>query len=83
MSKQNGKSKTKEDVVVVSTGVFRLKDKPVEKAIQYVNLRMQFGRVPEVIAIEKVQGQNNRFILRGFLPKEKLDLEVAKELPKK
>lgn len=78
----NGKPKGRDDVVVLSTPEFRLKDKPANRAIQFINLKRQFGMIPDVIAVEKVKGQNNRIIVRGFVPKQNIpQIEIASRLP--
>lgn len=53
---------------ILATPVFKLKDKP-HRLFQVIDLKAQFGKVPELIAVEKVRGANNKLIVRAFIPK--------------
>lgn len=80
--------KKDDDVRVKNTPIFKLKDKE-RRRFQAINLKNQFGFVPEVIIIEKVPGMNNGLIVRAILTdaekkredelKEKLQIKIATE----
>lgn len=57
------------DFTMVSTKQFKLKDSPNDRRFQIVNLE-NFGEVPKIIAVEKVKGQNNKFVVKGFIKKK-------------
>lgn len=57
------------DYEMVSTRQFKLKDNPNDRRFQIVNLE-NFGEVPKIIAVEKVRGQNNKFVVKGFIKKK-------------
>ena len=70
---KNREDKTrKEDVEMISTPMFRLKDKK-GRNYQIINLKTQFGFSPEVIIIEKVAGKRDQLIVRGFIKKEDIN----------
>ena len=52
-----------------STPAFKLKDKP-GRGYQFINLKNQFGFIPEVIIIEKVRDHTNVIIVRAVLTEE-------------
>lgn len=70
---------TDPDVRVRTTPPFKLKDKESRK-YQGINLKKQFGFIPEVIIIEKVQGYNNTMVVRAVLTEDEIKKE--KELLK-
>lgn len=59
-----------EDYTMVGTKPFKLKDKPGRR-VQIIPLKNEFGKMPEIIAIEKYPGSNNSFLVRAFFPKKK------------
>lgn len=59
-----------EDYDVISTKHFKLKDK-VGRIFQIIDLKKHFGVKPDIISVEKVWGENNKFLVRGFIKKEK------------
>ena len=67
---------------VKNTYPFKLKDKP-GRQYQPINLKEMFGFVPEVIMIEKLRGENNRFIVRAVLTKEELEKEKQLKIKQK
>lgn len=62
------------DIRVKNTGVFSLKDK-TSRQYQAINLKRQFGFLPEVIIINKSPGQNNRFYVSAVMTDEELQKE--------
>lgn len=63
------------DIRVKSTPPFKLKDKTPRRRWQAINLKKQFGFIPEVIIIEKVWGRNNALIVRAVLTPEEIKKE--------
>lgn len=63
-----------------STPYFRLKDKE-KKNFQAINLKKQFGFLPEVIIIEKLPGKRTILCIRAIMPEslKELKLEEAKK----
>lgn len=51
---------------------FRLKDNPPQRRVQFVNLKQVFGFLPEIIAIEKLEGKNNRMVVHAVLTPEEV-----------
>ena len=49
---------------------FKLKDKAT-RVFKLVSIKNSFSDIPEVISVEKVQGKNNTFLVRAFIPKKK------------
>lgn len=56
--------------MIVGTKPFKLKDRPENRRIQMIDLR-NFGEIPKLIAVEKVLGEHDKFVLRGFIVKPK------------
>lgn len=54
---------------ILATPIFKLKDKP-HRLFQVIDLKSQFGKTPELIAVEKVRGANNKLRVRAFIPKD-------------
>lgn len=73
------KKKTIDDFVIVSTPIFKLKDRPKERQSQLIHIEKMFGAVPELIAVQKVQGSNNKIMVKAFIPKDQM---TEKETPK-
>ncbi len=69
---------------VKSTPPFKLKDK-AQRYFQIINLKKQFGFIPEVIIVEKVKRETNKIIIRAVLTEEEIKKEDAliKSLEKK
>lgn len=69
-------------VQVVNSPAFKLKDRPLRQ-YQAINLKKQFGFIPEIIVIEKVRRYNNAFFVRAVVPEKELKkrekLQVQKE----
>lgn len=66
---------------VRTTQPFKLKDHPAHRNHQVVPLEKVFGFLPEVIVIEKVQGQNNRLQISAIIPEavqKQIDAEEEK-----
>jgi|GEM_PF-6618844 len=63
-----------DELRVKTTPAFKLKDKQ-GKQFQFINLHKQFGFLPEVIIVEKVQGVKNAFIVRAVLTEEEMRKE--------
>lgn len=59
-----------EDYDALGTKPFKLKDK-VGRRVQIIPLKNEFGKMPEIIAVEKYPGANNTFLVRAFFPKKK------------
>lgn len=70
------------ELKVRNTPIFKLKDK-AGRRFQAINLEKQFGFVPEVIIIEKVQGQNNKIFVRAVLTKDQIKKEESQTITKK
>lgn len=66
-----------DDFEIQTTPVFKLKDYPLNRAFQLINLKTVFGKVPEIIAIGKVRGFNNKLVVQAFIKKDKK--KVAKK----
>lgn len=64
-----------DDYTALATKPFKLKDK-VGRRVQIIPLKNEFGKMPEVIAVEKYPGANNTFMVRAFFPKKKKKEEV-------
>lgn len=58
-----------EDIEFEDTPLFKLKDKG-KRWYQAINLKKQFGFVPEVIIVEKVPGEHDLLRVRAVKPKE-------------
>lgn len=71
----NKKPKKEPDIRVKSTPPFKLKDQKLRRRWQAINLKKQFGFVPETIIIEKVHGRNNVIIVRAIMTKEAIKEE--------
>lgn len=64
---------------VRTTPIFKLKDKK-HRSFQAINLKKQFGFLPETIIVEKVKGMNNALIVRAIVTPEQAKL-LEKEKP--
>lgn len=64
------KKKKKPEVRFIDTPPFKLKDKPPKRVFQGINLKKQFGFVPEIIVIEKLPKSNNVLIVRAVMTEE-------------
>lgn len=71
MTKSNSKApeRNPEDYDLVTSEPFKLKDKP-QRQYQMIDLVKQFGKVPEVIIVEKVKGMNNTLVVKAFVKKD-------------
>jgi hypothetical protein len=67
---EKGKMKLYDNYEVVSGRIFKLKDTPAERKFAMIELEQEFGQIPELIAIEKLKGKNNMFVVRAFVPKK-------------
>ena len=67
-----------EDYTALGTKPFKLKDK-VGRRVQIIPLKNEFGKMPEIIAVEKYPGANNTFLVRAFFPKKKEKKEVKND----
>ena len=56
---------------ILSTKEFKLKDHPANRVFQLINLKLNFGVIPDIIAVSKVRGQNNKFTVQAFVPNKK------------
>lgn len=74
--------KSIDDYDIVSTPEFKLKDHPSARQIQMIDLRYMFGGIPDLIAIQKVPGKNNKIMVKAFVPKKAKKLS-EKELLKR
>jgi len=63
-----------EEIRVKNTPPFKLKDK-TGRNFQAINLRKQFGFLPEIIIIEKIPIEHDVLFVRAVLTEE----EIAKE----
>ena len=68
------------DIRVKSTPPFKLKDQNIRRRWQAINLKKQFGFVPETIIVEKVHGRNNVLIVRAVMTEEALKEERIKKM---
>jgi len=75
------------DYDVVSTPLFKLKDRPKNRRYQVIDLKKQFRTKPDVIIVEKLQGKNNLLIVRAFVKKSETQKIIvprqAQDKPKK
>ena len=60
-----------DDFDLVGTKPFKLKDRPANRRMQMIDLSM-FGVAPKRIIIEKVIGEHDTFVVRGFIPKRSI-----------
>ena len=60
----------------------KLKDVPEHRSRVVMNLRDQFGFMPEIMIIDKVKGSSGRIIISAVLPKEMADKIEAEEKEK-
>jgi ribosomal protein L19 len=74
MSKSERSKDKGDEIRVRTTPVFKLKDRPTRYFVG-INLKKQFGFLPEVIIIEKVRGSNNAFLVRAVMTKEEIEKE--------
>lgn len=72
--------KKDEDLRVRTSGIFKLKDKG-QRMFQPMDLKKQFGFIPEVIVIEKIRGENNTLRVNAILTAE--EMRKVRELEKK
>lgn len=68
------KPQDESDIRVRRTGIFKLKD-VAGRTFQGINLKKQFGFIPEVIIIEKIWGRSNVFQVLAVLTDEEKKLE--------
>ena len=66
-------------VRILGTMPFKLKDYPQNRSFKFIHLKDMFGVVPETIAVAKVPGENNKFVVKAFVPGEKKKLEVPEK----
>jgi len=64
---------------VRNTPPFKLKDRP-NRQFQILNLKKQFGFLPEIIVIEKLPRENNRIFVRAVLTDEEIKKQKALEV---
>ena len=62
----------KQNTKLRSTIPFKLKDRPFERQWKAINLKSQFGFLPENIIISKLHGMNNTIVLSAVLPNQEL-----------
>ena len=62
---------------VLSTPAFKLRDGQ-DNNHQIINLRAQFGFVPEMILIEKIRGRNNALVVSA-IPRKLVEQILAQE----
>lgn len=60
------------DVQVRTTGEFKLRKSPPNRALQFIHLEKMFGFVPEVIVVELGSG-NNKFKVSAIIPEKVLE----------
>lgn len=70
MTEEKKQKNLVEDYDILGTKPFKLKNKP-GRMYQIIDLKSQFGIMPELISVEKVIETNNTFIVRAFIPKKK------------
>lgn len=63
-----------DDHKIVNTPEFVLKDKP-GKQFRIIELENEFGASPDVIAVEKIKGKKNTFVVRAFIPGSDIIIE--------
>lgn len=71
----------KDELLVVPTPAFKLKDRPADRQFQPIHLKSQFGFIPETIIVEKVFGSHDKIIIKAVLTEEKIK-EYKKGLKK-
>ena len=59
------------DIKVRNTPPFKLKDRE-GRNLQVINLKKQFGFLPEVIVVEKIPRENNVLFVRAVLTDDEL-----------
>lgn len=83
MAKQNGKPEAKKnsEVRVRTSPAFKLKDKQGRFYV-LLDLKRDFGFIPEKIIIEKMPNYNNTFVVRAILTEDEIkkENEVKKNL---
>ena len=62
-------NKKQPKVETISTVPFKLKDKN-DRGWKAFHLKSQFGFVPEIVVVSKVNGKNNIMILHAIKPKD-------------
>lgn len=65
------------------TAPFKLKNNPPRRRFQGINLKKQFGFVPEIIVIEKLTQGNNLLFVRAVLTPEELEKVKKQEAEQK
>ena len=71
-------TKAKEpEVRFKNTPPFKLKKNPPNRRFQGINLRKQFGFLPEVIVIERLTNTNNAIFVRAVMTEEAIKAEDA------
>ena len=74
-SKKMPKQKKERTILARSLQPIKLKDKAKRNMLR-INLVKVFGFVPEEIVIQKVRGQNNKFIISAVLTPDELTKEA-------
>ena len=72
--------KDNKEIRVRNTPPFKLKDKQ-GRNYQGINLKKQFGFLPEVIIIEKLPGHHDTVFVRAILTDEELKKEKETKKP--
>jgi hypothetical protein len=63
---------------VKSTPAFKLKDRN-GRDVQFIDLKKQFGFIPDVICIQKVKGSNNGMMVHAVLTEAELKKQESIE----
>lgn len=58
-----------EETKIISTPAFKLKDKP-HRQYMAINLKGNFGFVPDTIIVEKVKGLHDTMVVHAVVPKD-------------
>ena len=61
----------------VNSPPFKLKKNPPNRRFQGINLRKQFGFLPEIIVIERILTTNNMIFVRAVMTEEAIKAEDA------
>lgn len=71
-TRSTGGPKQGDELLVIPTPPFKLKDNPTFRRFQPINLMKQFGFLPEHIIVEKVQGSHDKIVIKAVLTEEKV-----------
>lgn len=71
-----------EDIKIKATPPFKL-HKEHKRSFQFINLRKQFGFLPETIIVQRIPGTNNVLIVCAVLTPEEIKKQKAMKVKDK